>query len=520
MRSYSSRGLAPRRLLEACAWALTMSMPGEAQSEIGASALRVDVTGSRIRRIDGEPALAVQVITAEEIRRAGFTTAAELMASVPANLNGFNDQFSILNQDTAGLNSANLRGLGDGNTLVLLNGRRLANYAYLSGTVDLSAIPLAALDRVEILMDGASSIYGTDAIAGVVNFITRRDYRGADLAANVAIPQHGGAEHYQVTMNAGVGDLPVDRYNAFVTVDWQKDRQLRAADRGYSRTGYRPDEGVFGLSRSAFPANIFMPPVLLANPGFEAGCAPPGSIPFGGSSCMEDPQVYADTLPATESLSVVARGTLQYASSHALFVEYVYVKRRLDSEAAPTPVPRFVGPEGAVARYPSGGPYYPTAFAAGLGLTGDLDILYRLVTLGNRANETRTGSQRIVAGGAGRLGAWDYDIAYNHSRNTAASSLVGGHVYGTKFLSALATGVVNPWGAFGTDGQALLEDALVEGEVRSAKGTMDQIDARVTGELARLPLGRCSLHSAWRRAANGSSTLRQKSSRAATCWAP
>ena len=80
-----------------------------------------------------------------------------------------------------GLSSANLRGLGDGSTLVLLNGRRLANYAFDGEAVDLNSIPSAAIDRVEVLKDGASAIYGTDAIAGVINFILRKDYSGDEI---------------------------------------------------------------------------------------------------------------------------------------------------------------------------------------------------------------------------------------------------------------------------------------------------------------------------------------------------
>ncbi len=146
-----------------------------------ASIVRIEVTGSNIPRTDTEAPLPVQVITREAIARSGATTAADLMSRVSANVLGFNDQLSIGRFDRPGLASANLRGIGDGSTLVLLNGRRVANYAFSGATVDLNAIPLAAVDRVEILKDGASAIYGTDAIAGVVNFILRKDYQGVEV---------------------------------------------------------------------------------------------------------------------------------------------------------------------------------------------------------------------------------------------------------------------------------------------------------------------------------------------------
>ena len=146
--------------------------------------VRIEVTGSNIPRTEGETALPVQIITREEIAHSGSTTVAEVMARVSANIFGYNDQLSLIDQlGRPGMSSVNLRGIGAGSTLVLLNGRRVANYAFEGEAVDVNSIPLAAIDRIEILKDGASAIYGTDAIAGVVNFILRKDYQGFDADA-------------------------------------------------------------------------------------------------------------------------------------------------------------------------------------------------------------------------------------------------------------------------------------------------------------------------------------------------
>jgi len=260
-------------------------------------------------------ALPIQIITRDEIDRAGWTTAAELMAHVSANLNGNNSQISLGQAGNPGLSSANLRGLGDGNTLVLLNGRRLANYAFFGGTVNLNTIPLAAIDRVEILKDGASSIYGSDAIAGVVNFITRKDYSGAEVTAQAGVTQHGGGDHYQTTVTAGYGDLAKDRFNAFVTVDWQKDTALAAHDRPFSRTAYLPEAGVNLLSFATFPANILLPDTFtFVNPSHASGCAPQVSIPaisFGPQACGFDYASVIDTVPSVEQVNVIARAIYQ-----------------------------------------------------------------------------------------------------------------------------------------------------------------------------------------------------------------
>ena len=157
---------------------------------------KIEITGSSIKRIEGETALPVQVISREDIIRGGSTNAAELLSKISANSAALTDGASF--SDIAGqrgFSGANLRGIGVSSTLILLNGRRMANFASPGGAsgVDLNSIPTAAIERVEVLKDGASAIYGTDAISGVINFITRRDYQGVDLSAYVSDTKDGGA---------------------------------------------------------------------------------------------------------------------------------------------------------------------------------------------------------------------------------------------------------------------------------------------------------------------------------------
>ena len=146
---------------------------------------KVVVTGSRLTRTDTETPSPVQVITREEIARSGAASLTEVLQQLPAsNLGTFNQ--NDLNGSGAG--GVSLHGLGAGSTLVLINGRRVTSFgfaeAYGSATfVDINQIPLSVIERVEVLLDGASAIYGSDAIAGVVNVILRRDYRGAEAAA-------------------------------------------------------------------------------------------------------------------------------------------------------------------------------------------------------------------------------------------------------------------------------------------------------------------------------------------------
>ena len=198
---------------------------------------RVEITGSSIKRLAAETALPVQVLRREDIDKSGATTAAELLKTISANTAPLSDAVSITDGTSGqrGFNGANLRGIGVSSTLVLLNGRRLANFASPGDNagVDLNSIPAGAIARVEILKDGASAIYGTDAIGGVINFITRKDYTGVEMNASLAGTQDGGAGKKTASISAGYGKLDTDRFNLFGVLDVQKLGALRSSQRAF-----------------------------------------------------------------------------------------------------------------------------------------------------------------------------------------------------------------------------------------------------------------------------------------------
>ncbi len=485
-----------RALVVACANALASgAAAGETPpSDADARAnIRIEVTGSHIRRTDADTALPLQILTREDIERGDFRTAAEVLAHVAANFNGRNDLVSIGEGGRPGLASANLRGMGEGNTLVLLNGRRIANYAFSfqgAATVDLNSIPLAAIERVEILRDGASSIYGTDAISGVVNFITRDDFRGVEATGEAGVAEHHGGDRYRATVSAGTGDLGNDRYNAFVTLDWQKERPIDARNRPYAKTGYLPGEGVNRLTQGGtVPANVLLPGFRFGNPAFATGCAPPASLPFvdpRGEVCAFDFAAVSQIAPETERQTLLARATWHAAPQHQLFAEYAFAKNTLTSAISPTPV---LGGFSNPVLYPSSGPYYPTAFAADHGLTGDIGVLYRALSLGPRVTESETEAHRILAGAKGTLLGWEYDAAIARSWNTGTYSLGSGWLSGERFREAFATGLINPFGPSGEQGTQLERAAQVSGPIRQAKATTSLVDSRASRDVLALPGG-------------------------------
>ncbi len=446
------------------------------------------VTGSNIPRTDVETALPIQVITREDIERSGAINAASLLSQVSANLIGTTDAVFV-GTGRVGLSSANLRGLGEGSTLVLLNGRRAANYAATGATVNLNFIPVAAIERVEILKDGASAIYGADAMAGVVNFILRTDFRGVQLSAYGAATQHGGGDQWQATVTAGYGDLTADRFNVFVTANYQKNDALPARDRPFSRTAYRPDEYTAPADYQAtFPANIRIGSTWV-NPSFAAGCMPPISVPLPGTQmCGYDHLAFINLLPPVERTNVLAGATWQVAPNQQLFAQYLYSYDRYDRIGHINSASSAVTPQNGPIRYPAGGPFYPAEFAAAQGISGDLALNYRTFPLGPVKAQLRTEAQHLVAGAEGLVGGWNYNLAFVYSQNTVKNS-GSGMASARRLIDAMATGLVNPFGPSGPEGEALLSGAAWSGELVHDKAITSSLEAKASKEIYSLPAG-------------------------------
>ncbi len=223
------------------------------------------VTGSRIKQDPNRSALPLQIITNAEIERNGISSPEQLVSFLSTNGSGADnlasnaDVTSGAQRGTNGLSAANLRGQGAAATLVLLNGRRVAAHGLTGGAVDVNQIPFAAIERVEILKDGASAIYGTDAVGGVINFITRKDYQGLGLQGFVDATQRGDANIYRLSGIAGYGDLKEDGFNVMGSVAKSWNQALLGAKRAF-QNGNQPERGLSIDTRgtpiaTAFPLN-------------------------------------------------------------------------------------------------------------------------------------------------------------------------------------------------------------------------------------------------------------------------
>ncbi|MBV1776835.1 TonB-dependent receptor [Burkholderiaceae bacterium DAT-1] len=182
---------------------------------------RIEVTGSSIKRIDKETASPLQVVSRQQIDAMGANTLQEILTKVPGMVQGAGEQdFNSLFSGWDGASGANLRGLGAHSTLTLLNGRRLANFGapmnFQHQFVNIDAIPADAIERIEILADGASAVYGSDAIAGVMNIITKSSYKGLEVKGNAQSSIKSATNReMNASVSYGFGDLEADGYNLY-----------------------------------------------------------------------------------------------------------------------------------------------------------------------------------------------------------------------------------------------------------------------------------------------------------------
>ena len=189
------------------------------------------VTGSRIRRKDLTSPAPVTIISKEQVAASGKVSIGDFLQSLPAQGNAIN---TSVNNGGDGSTRVSLRGLGANRTLVLLNGRRFVpGGTGANSSVDLNSIPAAAIERLEILKDGASAVYGSDAIAGVVNIITRRNFKGTEANAFGGISPHGDGSVYDLNLTTGTGG---DSGNLLFSAGYYQAKPVFAGDRGYSRT--------------------------------------------------------------------------------------------------------------------------------------------------------------------------------------------------------------------------------------------------------------------------------------------
>jgi len=520
---------------------------------------RVEITGSSIKRIATEGALPLQVITREELEQQGILSAEQLISAININGNGLDNLASnadVVTDQARGNNgatSANLRGQGAAATLVLLNGRRIAAHGLNGGIVDLNQIPFAAVERVEVLKDGASSIYGTDAVGGVINFILRRNFTGLRARATTDFTQAGGGDIVRGNLLAGAGDLDRQGFNVLASLSISDHSKLRGSDRDFVNT-FQADRGLSPDTRGAPFATLFAIGGLrtaLTRPGQtnpatgplfngvtlngvntldlpgQPGCASqPDMGPYderiwnagAGAQfgCAWDNGKAAVIQQPVTNTSLVLRGTLKLGQ-HNLIGEAVlgrsdsakeFSHNQISSGATTATIllpngTRVASPFAGLA-YPSTGAGYDRVFNALVSAFPELSVnrglplafRWRCMACGPREIETQTDTSRYLVAMEGSLpfAGWDYRIGASTAESQSKSKLGNGYFYWQPFANLINTGVLNPFLLAGESQTAAATSALqainARGvELYGGKFSMTQTDAVASGPLFKLPAG-------------------------------
>ena len=482
--------------------------------------IRVDVTGSNIKRVEGEGSLPVQVITRSEIDKSGATTSMELLQLISANTSsGSVTLASSVGATTLSAQTASLRGLDGGHTLVLINGHRLQGFSgEIQGVrgVDLSAIPFSAIERVEVLKDGASAVYGSDAVAGVINFITRSDYTGAEVTGYYGSPTRGGGgEQWQGSGSFGFGDLTKDRYNVFFSAQYTEQKSLDQKDRTFSKTSYRPDLGLIAISSNTNPGlvttggigvvnNSSGTPVLAANPANpQCGHNTFFNDDILGTGCYFDPSGYPgiNMIPNNKLTNAFASGQFKINSDWTAYAQALYARQETHLVIQPGPISSVpalnYGPSNSLSAailLPPTSPFYPHQLAADAGVDGEpLDVRYRTFDNGFRDTTDTNETFNITGGVKGAWKNWDWDMWGFYAEGKTAQRINGGFQDFRCILPLLNTGTVNLFGPNTPDIVAAENACNVHGDVINGKSKIYGGQAKTTGEIYKLPAGPLSL---------------------------
>jgi len=383
---------------------------------------KFEVTGSLIRTSDKVGHTEVQVITAKEIQQSGYTTVADFLRSTSANSASSWGQTTMNSSAPGGAGMA-LRGLSEKYTLVLVDGQRVANYAqsvnFTDTFFDVNAIPLNMVERVEIVKTGAVSVYGSDAIAGVVNIITKKNFQGLQIDGQLGKAQHPGDGQGNFSVLAGFGDLNSDRFNVTAAASYYRDSGSTLGDRDMtSAQDFTQYPG--GLAAPLGP-NQQSYWSLADGSRVPLSPCPPGSK-TSATNCTYNPAASTSLVPSTTRLNAKVRATFKIDDNTQAYAGF-WVSRdetvQLQGPASISSTTNVYNPStGSVSPLPRtvpvSNPYNPFGVPTAINLTFPNNVVGAdTVSTFWMANTGVKGSFDT-----GRFGAWDWSADYGHSQST------------------------------------------------------------------------------------------------------
>ena len=429
------------------------------------------VTGSLFRRTDAETPSPVTVLNAGDLKSAGIVTIADAVRSVAADNSG-TIPTAFSNGFASGSSGVALRGLTVNSTLVLVDGLRTSNYPLADdgerGFVDLNTIPFGAVERVEVLKDGASSIYGADAIGGVVNIIMKPTFEGAEGNLELGTTERGGGYSQRYTIILGHGNLETDHYNAYFNFEFQDDDRIRTTQRefpyntadlssigGANNIGGQPDHFSGSTYGTVRPANLTGGDLL-------SGVALEGATaqllrPCGGSTvqsvdssgnpyCAQNFLSYGAIQPKETRYGVMGHFVAQLSPQTQAFLTLSYFVNKTTVDQAPQQIqvstPNNLNNIALPALLSDGTPNPNDPFAA----QGNAALInYAFGDIPSQLTETNH-VYRLTAGLKGTLIGWDYSLAtsINHSNLGTRDT---GYILYSQLITDINTGAysfINP----------------------------------------------------------------------------
>jgi len=474
---------------------------------------RVTVTGSNIKRTDTETASPVQVLTRDDIEKTGKQSIQEVLRGITADGQG-SIPSSFSNGFASGSAAVSLRGLGVNSTLVLVNGRRMTTYGLADdGTrsfVDLNSLPLEAVERIEVLKDGASAIYGADAVGGVVNVILRSNYTGATVGGSYGQASRGDGATTRAFATLGLGNIDTDKYNVFFSLEASQQKNIWSTDRGFIGQTNLTDKGFYDVTNGAPRLWLGSTTPSTTSPwGVTRSVgAGPGTPTFGSGTRVNviqcDPsQIIASTglcgyngrteqeiQPAIDRVNFFGRGTLQFSPSLTAYLEVGVFNSK--SKANGT----LGGNNDGGVYLPSSDPTASPLFTHGLMILPaghpdntfgvDRTLAYAPLELGGRDQKTDNTVIRLVQGLQGNAFGWDFDVGAAYIKSRLKNDNYG-YINYDAMQAALNNGTyrINRPNTTAPSVLAAISPTLETIPTSSIKS----IDAKISRELMALPGG-------------------------------
>lgn len=411
---------------------------------------RVEVIGSRIKRIAKEGSVAVKAVSKDSMVNSANNSAADSLRDSTLATYGVSREQSGSN--AAATTTIGLRGLGDTRTLILLNGRRLPKDPSAEA-VDLNLIPQIAIERIEVLKDGASALYGSDALGGVINIVTKKNFTGSEVSSKISAVEKPGGSNFDVSLLNG---QQFENSDLTLVLNYQHTDKIFGKDRDATKdglsaigaTGAWRDAGTNWTVQPGCPADLTLP-----------------STSGTGNRCYFRYNELASTRPSVSQFNLLTDYNLRLDSGLKLYNRNIVVAKDIEWNFAPAPG-QFVTPAGTAS--------VPAARR----------VAYRFMEAGNRDNKDTERNLSALVGTKGNINSiWDFDVSLGYSRIYREAKGVNGYLNASVLDTLIQNGTFDPLAAPGARGN--LSSALVS-VFQKSETNLTTLDAVFTGELGEI----------------------------------